>query len=64
MKRQTSGLPLEMRTVFKVGLAAALPSQPTKEEDAKKVWKALKLALSEAQDTPPSFLKGGKRSGH
>ena len=34
MKRQTSGLPLEMRIGFKVTLAAALPSQPTEEEDA------------------------------
>ena len=47
MKRYT----LEMRIRFKVALAAAVPSQPTEEEDAKKVWGTFKSALSEAQDT-------------
>ena len=55
MKRQVSGLPLEMRIGFKVALAAALPSQPTEEEDAEKVWGTLKSALSEAQDTLPKL---------
>ena len=55
MKRQVSGLPLEMRIGFKVTLAAALPSQPTEEEDAEKVWGTLKSALSEAQDTLPKL---------
>ena len=57
MKRQVSGLPLEMRIGFKVALAAALPSQPTEEEDAEKVWGTLKSALSEAQDTLPKLLQ-------
>ena len=55
MKRQVSGLPLEMRIGFKVALAAALPSQPTEEEDAENVWGTLKSALSEAQDTLPKL---------
>ena len=60
MKWQASGLSQDMRLGFKVALAAALPTKPT-EEDAEKVWGALKSAFSEAQDTLPNLPQRRER---
>lgn len=54
-KWQTCSLPLEMRIRFKATLAAALPSQPTEEQDVEKAWGVPKSALNETEDTLPKL---------
>ena len=54
-KRQTCGLPMGSKIIFRTTLHASLPSQPTENENVEEVWRTLKSALNEAQETLPEL---------
>ena len=46
--------------MFKTTLHASLPSQPTENKDVEEVWRKLKSALNEAQETLPELPRRQK----
>ena len=54
-KQETSGLPVGSKDMFKTTLHASLHSQTTENKDVEEVWRKLKSALNEGQETHPEL---------